>query len=606
MSDMTQKSWTLYPKLIAVLLLGTWTDALGQPVLEVKRSVTFLFEAQPHIKYQPMRGLSLDSFVPFGDPIIGRAGTVSVTDFSDDAPFAVFRVDVISDPPEIEVVKDLGLRLVKIPAGEFLMGSPADEEGRLSDEGPITQVRLTTDFWMGEREITQAQYDSVVGAKPSEFRSPELPVDSVSWLEAVGFCEALTKQEREAGRLSGNERYRLPTEAEWEYACRAGSFRRFYFGDDPELAEIGGYAWFEENSDAITHEGGQLFPNGFGLFDMAGNVAEWCSSYASDGYPGGNVIDPMGPSAGESRVFRGGSWLFDALNCRSASRGALSEDDANAAIGFRVVKEVGPEVELQDVLVVDLLPEIDLPNDTLQMRRVEPGVFLMGSLPSESHRGDDEGPHQVVRISRPFWLGTYEVTQRQYELVMAENPSEFKGGQFPVESVTWNETQEFCRRLTERERSAGNLGADEVYRLPTEAEWEYACRAGTTTVFAFGDSLGSHQANFNGTKPYGGAQDGPLIGRTVEVGRYMPNEWGFYDMHGNVWERCLDVYASTLSGGIDPRGPVSGGGAGERRSIRGGGFANSGSSLRSARRFGSSPGSRSDSTGFRVVRAISL
>src|SRR5205085_11701074 len=159
------------------------------------------------------------------------------------------------------------------------------------------------------------------------------------------------------------------------------------------------------------------------------------------------------------------------------------------------------------------------------------GSFMMGSENGDS----DEKPAHRVTISEGFYMGKYEVTQAQWQAVMGNNPSNFKGcDNCPVEQVSWDDAVSFIAKL-----NAQNDGY--TYRLPTEAEWEYACRAGTTTAFAFGDSLSSEQANFDGDYPYGGAPKGVYRQKTTSVGRFQPNAWGLYDMHGNVWEWCEDI-----------------------------------------------------------------
>lgn len=199
------------------------------------------------------------------------------------------------------------------------------------------------------------------------------------------------------------------------------------------------------------------------------------------------------------------------------------------------------------------------------------GEFQMGSPDSDEEARDDEKPQHPVRITKPFLVGMYEVTQREYESVQGNNPSWFAlsgGGQkkvdgedtseFPVERVSWLDAVEFCSKLSERpeEKAAGRR-----YRLLTEAEWQYCCRAGTTSRFHYGDSLGSMQANINGRFPYGGAERGPYLGRTTRVGSYKPNVFGLYDMHGNVGELCSDWFGRDYyqqSPANDPQGPEKG------------------------------------------------
>jgi formylglycine-generating enzyme required for sulfatase activity len=231
----------------------------------------------------------------------------------------------------------------------------------------------------------------------------------------------------------------------------------------------------------------------------------------------------------------------------------------------------------------------------MEMIKVSPGEFLMGSPESERDRNADEVQHRV-RLTEPFWLGKYPVTQKQWKAVMGNNPSESRGYNLPVENVSWEGAMEFCRRLTEMERKAGRLPGGLAYSLPTEAQWEYACRAGTTTATAFGDSLSSLEANFDGNYPYGGARRGPNLERTTPVGSYRPNAWGFYDLHGNVWEWCSDWYGDYPSGSVtDPAGPSSG----SFRVGRGGSWFLNGKYCRSANRGWYSPGNGSGYLGFR-------
>lgn len=231
--------------------------------------------------------------------------------------------------------------LVWIPPGTFTMGSPSTEVGRNGDEGPQTQVWISRGFWMGKYEVTQREYQQVMGSNPSRFQeSDRLPVETVSWTEAVDYCARLTARERDAGRLPAGYVYRLPTEAEWEYACRAGTATRFSYGDDLTYGLLNGFAWSNVNSRGKTHTVGEKSPNRWGLFDMHGNVWEWCADWY-DGYPGGALTDPKGPGSGSHHVFRGGSWVNEARASRSAFRdaGVLSRRDDH--IGFRAVLAPG-------------------------------------------------------------------------------------------------------------------------------------------------------------------------------------------------------------------------------------------------------------------------
>ena len=177
---------------------------------------------------------------------------------------------------------------------------------------------------------------------------------------------------------------------------------------------------------------------------------------------------------------------------------------------------------------------------------ISPGTFMMGSPTAEKDRNNGEVQTRVT-ISRGFWISKYELTQKEFITVMGNNPSYYtnkdRNGNAiipdlyrPVDNVTWFDATNYCNKLTQIERNAGKLPKGYIYRLPTEAEWEYVCRAGTTTATAFGNSLSSTLANFNGAGPYGGAAKGPFLDMTIRVGSYAPNAWGVYDMHGNVDE----------------------------------------------------------------------
>jgi len=241
----------------------------------------------------------------------------------------------------------LGMELVWIAPGRFTMGSPASEKDRDTDEGPQTRVTLTEGYWLGKYEVTQGEYEAVMGSNPSWYKGARLPVEAVSWTEAVEFCRKLTERERNSGKLPAGYEYRLPTEAQWEYACRAGTTTRFSGGDaDSRLWDLGWYidnsgnqarqrpdTW-KVNNDSQTHPVGQKRPNVWGLYDMHGNVLEWCSDWAGD-YPGGSVTDPTGASSGSDRVRRGGSWLDAAGSCRSARRDWGSPQSSNNDMGFR-------------------------------------------------------------------------------------------------------------------------------------------------------------------------------------------------------------------------------------------------------------------------------
>ncbi len=234
--------------------------------------------------------------------------------------------------------------MVGIPPGTFVLGSPVTEKDRSIWEGPQVTVTLTRAFWMGKCEVTQGEYQAVMGNNPSFFKGDtNLPVESVSWRDATNYCGKLTQQERQAGRLPPGFVYRLPTEAEWEYACRAGTTTRFSYGDDLNYTNLGQYAWYGANSGNTTHPVGQKKPNPWGLNDLHGNVWEWCLDWWKDSLPEGPVTDPKGPSTGSSRVDRGGGFADLGGICRSASRDSCAPQNfVYKFLGFRVVLAPSP------------------------------------------------------------------------------------------------------------------------------------------------------------------------------------------------------------------------------------------------------------------------
>jgi hypothetical protein len=195
-------------------------------------------------------------------------------------------------------------------------------------------VTLTHDFWLGKYEVTQGEYASMMGKNPSHFPGDtNRPVEKVKHFEAVAYCSAVTKREQEAGRLPPGWTYRLPTEAEWEYACRAGTTNLFSFGNSATNADQ--YAWTQENSESITHPVGQKRPNPWGLYDIHGNVWEWCSDWFAP-YPAAALTNPAGPTQGKFKVFRGGGWNNDADFARSANRFMMSPSNGIYFVGFRI------------------------------------------------------------------------------------------------------------------------------------------------------------------------------------------------------------------------------------------------------------------------------
>jgi formylglycine-generating enzyme required for sulfatase activity len=475
-------------------------------------------------------------------------------------------------------VPGLSLDLVPIQAGAFVMGS----DSGASDEAPAHRVRISRPFWMGHSEVTQRQYEELMGRNGSCFRAPDNPVDSVTWLDAADFCRRLTAREAGRGRLPDGYAYRLPTEAEWEYACRAGTTGDF--GGDP--AAMG---WFADNSGGRPHEAISLSANAWGLYHMHGNVREWCLDWKGE-YPaaGEETVDACGPASGWCRVARGGSWDQPGPECRSAARDCFWPSYANAGMGFRVV--LGPVLPAADMGggvaasdrpsegvhgAVWVVPELDLSLVA---------IFPTAATPAA---GGTQAAAMTSYPTRPFWIGRCEVTQREFRQLQQQDPSQFQGDRLPVENVTWLEATEFCRRLTERERNRGRLPTDFVYRLPTEGEWEYCARAG----------LAGASSGAVGDTAWYSENSG---GKSHEVGTRAANAWGLNDMLGNVWEWCRGWAPPRLPYGRQIGSDTD---LGPLRPYRGGSWYNPASFCRPMQRVEVSPLFRHQTVGFRVVLA---
>ncbi|MCP4699533.1 MAG: formylglycine-generating enzyme family protein, partial [Gammaproteobacteria bacterium] len=498
--------------------------------------------------------------------------------------------------------------MVSLPGGTFIMG---DDKSIWESEKPAHPVTLSP-FSIGKYQITFEEYDrfceAVQRKKPEDrgWGRGKRPVIDVSWDDAAAYCEWLSEQT--------GKQYRLPTEAEWEYACRSGSETAYCFGEDEE--RLSEYAWYGGGS---THPVGQKKPNAFGLYDMHGNVWEWCADWFGS-YLDGPVIDPMGSDSGSDRVMRGGSWDYGGQGARSASHIRYSPVFRYMNLGFRIArgqknpagKEKGCQTdeaervsqasqrirkkpEWADSLGEDdygVFADFSFQGVIQRMRRIEPGRFMMGSLKTETGRWNDEGSRHEVILTRGFWLADTACTQKLWQAVTGKNPSYFKGDEKPVEQVSWNDVTAFILQLNEKMPGL-------KLRLPTEAEWEYACRAGTDTPFWFGNNITPEQVNYDGNYPYAGGKKGLHRGKTVEVKALPCNAWGLYQMHGNVREWCADWF------GDYPNGPVTGpagSDSGSYRVVRGGSWANDGRYTRSAYRLRLSPAYRSISLGFRFTR----
>lgn len=505
--------------------------------------------------------------------------------------FAILDVEGNSPSPPLDAIEQnrsdnaLGINMIWVPSGNFKMGSPGEEVGHRPDE-TIADVQLSHGFWLASTETTQRQWIRLVGTTPfaptmtqsiqvNRPMGDNLPVAYISRKSVLEFCGILTDLERSEGRISSEWCYTLPSEAQWEFACRAGSSSAYSFGNDPR--QLTKYAWYADN--ASKNGQGSFMPvarkakNALGLYDMHGNVSEYCLDQVdkSKTVPGG--IDPIMTANSES--IRGGNYLSNFQNCRSATR--FPQPDKRNAVGFRIAlvksetlnddrllplqrtsrkSAYEPQTKIQNIhhaaFEKDVHPNIRVEDSPLGVEMIwcPPGTFLMGSRVFESvdtnvdtlNVGD--AGCQPTCLTKGFWISKSEVTNSIAARLEWVAASQNLDGNRPV-YMRFREAVKACQDLTLSEQQAGRLPVGYEYRLPTEAEWEYACRASTTTNFFWGNDPRL-------------AKDYHVVGTTsfsktvVDVMTHKPNSWGIHDMIGNAPEWCLDRYKPYHQGGIDP------------------------------------------------------
>jgi formylglycine-generating enzyme required for sulfatase activity len=511
-------------------------------------------------------------------------------------------------------VSNVSFEFMPIPAGWFLMGSSSGH----GDERPVHKVVIEYDFHIGTTEVTVRQFRAFVEAtgyrtvaerqggawhararaetrwmRTCDWRHPgfeqtdDHPVVCVSYLDATEFCQWLS-----AG--SGLP-IRLPTEAEWEYACRAGAA-----GDSAGAIEP--RAWFDATSGQQAHPVGHKAPNAWGLYDMQGNASEWCEDiyrwhYGGAPCDGSADLRPAVPApVATRRTLRGGSWCTPKTSCRYSYRCPTHQALRGSDTGFRIVcgrqrggldgsTKTPATGEAYQPLVGSTVPPalvLTIEGLTFDFARIDPGVFTMGSPHRyvDSYNWTYEMPAHAVRVERPYYIGVTEVTVEQFGLFVRETgyvtdaekqgwafsagdrpwhyevladwrfPGFMQGEREPVTHLGWYDAVAFCQWLSEK------TGRD--IRLPSEAEWEYACRAGAAGEYAGRlDRIGWYLWNSET--------------RTHPVAQKQPNAWGLYDMHGNVWEWVQDMWHTDCNdaptdgsawldaGAIDPHGVTRGG-----------------------------------------------
>ncbi len=471
------------------------------------------------------------------------------------------------------------IEMVYVAGGTFTMGAPDSDSEALSNEKPAHRVTLSS-YYIGKYEVTQEQWVAVMGSNPSAFEGNNLPVEMVSWKDVQKFIRKLNART--------GKRYRLPTEAEWEFAARGGNSSRGYKYSGSN--DIGTVAWYEDNSGRKTHVVGTKMPNELGIYDMTGNVYEWCQDWYDNYYYSLSPSStPQGPPSGKYRVTRGGCWANRGMQSRVSDRSSYLQGGMH--FGFRLVLDPSNEAERIAKEEADRkakeeaarrVPPASIPD--IEMVYVAGGTFTMGAPDSDSKAKDNEKPAHRVTLSS-YYIGKYEVTQKQWVAVMGSNPSYSKSNNLPVEMVSWEDVQEFIRKL--------NVRTGKHYRLPTEAEWEFAARGGNK----------SRGYKYSGSNDIGAVAwyNGNSGRKTHAIGTKSPNELGIYDMSGNVSEWCQDRYDNdyySRSPSYTPQGPDSG----ELRVFRDGSHDDRGSSCRvSYRNCGWPPDNYGFNLGFRLA-----
>lgn len=474
--------------------------------------------------------------------------------------------------------------MVFVEGGAFQMGG----HEIFSDEEPIHDVKISG-FYIGEYEVSQKEWLQVMGTNPSLFKGDSNPVDTVSWYDAVEYCNKKSLKEGLQPCYTGTgdnitcnfeaDGYRLPTEAEWEYAAGGGMQSHDYFYSGSNNSDEVGY--YESNSDDRTQPQGRLKPNELGIYDMSGNTWEWCwDRYDKDYYKKSPVDNPRGALTGDTRIYRGGGGGGRSMWMRRTGRYSNPPGYLHWFMGFRAAKSgCGRLAE--------------------GMVYIQGGAFKMGS-----DKGSSAGERVIHKVTlSSFYMGKYEVTQEEWRAIMGYNRSASRGARTPVHSINYAEVIEYCNKRSRKEglNPCYTIDGDNItcdfrangYRLPTEAEWEYAARGGLQSR----DYKYSGSNNIDEAAWYGKNSRA----RPHPVGQKKPNELGFYDMSGNVWEWCWDWFDYnyyTNSPALNPTGPHSG----VLRLARGGEWGRDEENSLSTYRFMCEPHMVFRMVGFRVVR----
>lgn len=485
-------------------------------------------------------------------------------------------------------VGDVSFTMINVKGGTFQMGSNKSDAN--SDERPVHNVTLDS-FYIGETEVTQALWKAVMGSEPSGDggwnnlygKGDNYPAYQINWNECQKFIKNLNK-------LTG-KKFRLPTEAEWEYAARGGEQLKDYKHAGSNV--IDDVAWYDENSESHAHPVKSKLPNELGLYDMSGNVWEWCEDrYGGKYYVESPLINPTGMSKGSERVLRGGGWYTSPRFCRVSYRDFLVPKTRSGDCGMRLVLDLTDKNSEYNIKSASNVAGIEhngkmtfsVKGVSFNMIKVEGGTFLMGN---DKIWAGYLGYEHYVTLKSSYYIGETEVTQALWKAVMGNNPSNWKGDNLPVENVSWDDCKLFISKL--------NQLTGKKFRLPTEAEWEFAARGGNK----------SKGYNFSGSNniddvAWYDEEEGWHYdkSKTHAVMTKYPNELGLYDMSGNVSEWCEDWFeVHSREYQIDPKGPT----VGKSRICRGGGCKHRTETCIVTNRDGAVPTSHEIYRGFRLA-----
>ncbi len=437
-------------------------------------------------------------------------------------------------------------------------------------------------FFLAKTKVTQGQWKAVMGENPSKFAAcgDACPVENVSWNQVHDFIKALN--------FATGLAYRLPAEAEWEYAARAGTSSSWSFGNDPSA--MGDYAWFAANSQGTTHPVATKKPNPWGLFDMHGNVWEMVEDCFHDNYinapaDGSAWVQDCLHQRKASATRRGGSWDSGPEYLRSNVNDWYPKDAESNFLGFRLALDLLPDLAKNRDVIQKTKNSLKTIKDCFscpEMVYLAGGDFEMGS-----NLQPKEMPVHKVSVGN-FYIGKIEITQAQWQDVMGGNPSRFRGfgSNWPVESISWDDAQLYVQRLSKK--------TGKSYRLLSEAEWEFAAK---------GEDLGRWNFGDNDQKLFEFAWVGSNSkGTTQAVAQKKPNEFGLYDMYGNVEEWVADCYHDAYVGAPENSSPWLKECKGEYRVRRGGSWTVDPGEARSASRDFGTPGLTRNYLGLRVAR----